>query len=236
MLWSDHARSPFAARFAKASIDGVWGFRGIDAELSLRRGEDDELAGDEDRDSAAAAARGDGVRGELGGSGRITRRQARQRTDPVDGVEHNSPAVDESTRRRGPRLRGRLRQGPEEGAMGVHYGNGDLVIDGELHADQPELLIYEQRDGSLRLVGVEFLVFVDAWNEAGNPAPPVLSGQQFHLVNSPNRYGIPAFYELHVWAWKNNPHGTFVDWNPTVSCSDYAGEPASHHPSTHDGD
>jgi hypothetical protein len=125
--------------------------------------------------------------------------------------------------------------GPEEGAMGVHYGKGDLVIDGELHADQPELLIYEQRDGRLGLVGVEFLVFVDAWNEAGNTAPPVLSGQQFHIVNSPNRYGIPAFYELHVWAWKNNPHGTFVDWNPTVSCSDYAGELASHHPSTHDG-
>ena len=125
--------------------------------------------------------------------------------------------------------------GPEEGAMGIHYGKGDLVIDGELNADQPELLIYEQRDGRLRLVGVEFLVFVDAWNAAGNTAPPVLSGQQFHLVNSPNRYGIPAFYELHVWAWKHNPHGTFVDWNPTVSCSDYAAEPATHHPSTHNG-
>ena len=125
--------------------------------------------------------------------------------------------------------------GPEEGAMGIHYGNGDLVIDGELHADRPKLLIYEQRDGRLRLVGVEFLVFVYDWNEAGNAAPPVLSGQQFHLVNSPNRYGIPAFYELHVWVWKHNPHGTFVDWNPTVSCNDYAGEPATQHPSTHDG-
>jgi hypothetical protein len=32
---------------------------------------------------------------------------------------------------------------------------------------------------------------------------------------------IPAFYELHVWAWKNNPSGMFTDWNPNVSCEDY---------------
>ena len=24
-------------------------------------------------------------------------------------------------------------------------------------------------------------------------------------------------YELHVWAWRDNPHGV-VDWNPRVSC------------------
>jgi hypothetical protein len=28
----------------------------------------------------------------------------------------------------------------------------------------------------------------------------------------------PALYELHVWAWRDNPNGTFVDWNPQVSC------------------
>ena len=35
------------------------------------------------------------------------------------------------------------------------------------------------------------------------------------------RDGIPAFYALHVWAWKQNPHGAFVDWNPNVSCEHY---------------
>jgi hypothetical protein len=114
--------------------------------------------------------------------------------------------------------------GPEVGAMGIHYGNGEL-IDGELQADQPELLIYEQRGGRLRLLGVEYLVPVDAWTAAGNTAPPVLVGQHFQFVNSPNRYGLGAFYELHVWAWKNNPNGMFVDWNPTVSCEEYTGEP-----------
>jgi hypothetical protein len=117
--------------------------------------------------------------------------------------------------------------GPEEGAMGIHYANGDLVGDGALAADQPELLVYELRNNRLRLLGVEYLVLVDDWVAAGNTAPPVLVGQQFHLVNSPNRYGLPAFYELHVWAWRDNPHGTFVDWNPNVSCVEYTGEHAA---------
>ena len=48
--------------------------------------------------------------------------------------------------------------------------------------------------------------------------PPVLEGQTFQLVTSPNRYGLPAFFELHVWAWRDNPNGAFVDWNNKVSC------------------
>ena len=110
--------------------------------------------------------------------------------------------------------------GPQEGAMGIHYVNGDLVGDGQLDPQRPEALMYEVKDGRLRLVGVEFIVFADAWN-AGNASPPTLLGQSFHYVSSPNRYGIPAFYELHVWAWKHNPHGMFVDWNPKVSCDDH---------------
>ena len=48
-----------------------------------------------------------------------------------------------------------------------------------------------------------------------------LTGQSFHYTGSPNRYGIPAFDALHVWAWKLNPHGMFADWNPGVSCEEY---------------
>ena len=32
-----------------------------------------------------------------------------------------------------------------------------------------------------------------------------LMGQLFHLFESPNRFGLPAFYTLHVWAWKTTP-------------------------------
>jgi hypothetical protein len=117
--------------------------------------------------------------------------------------------------------------GPERGAMGVHFINGALVEDPALDAAHPELLTYEQRDGELHLLGVEYLVIADAWN-AANPGPPVLLGQHFQFVGSPNRYGLPAFYELHVWAWKDNPFGTFVDWNPDVSCEEYTGADTAH--------
>ena len=52
--------------------------------------------------------------------------------------------------------------------------------------------------------------------------PPELMGQLFHLFESPNRFGLPAFYTLHVWAWKNNPKGAFVNWHPNVSCQSFA--------------
>jgi hypothetical protein len=47
-------------------------------------------------------------------------------------------------------------------------------------------------------------------------------------VGSPNRYGIPAFYELHIWAWKDNPRGTFADFNPNVTCDEYTTPVAAH--------
>jgi hypothetical protein len=113
--------------------------------------------------------------------------------------------------------------GPDEGAMGIHYPNGALIGDGALDAAHPEILIYEQRNGRLRLLGVEYLVLYDAWH-AVNTAPPILMGQHFNYAGSPNRYGLPAYYQLHVWAWRHNPKGTFTNWNPRVSCEEYAGE------------
>lgn len=113
--------------------------------------------------------------------------------------------------------------GPQAGAMGVHFANPALIGDPALDPRNPELLIYEQRGGRMRFVGVEFLVIAEAWH-AANPAPPVLMGQHFHYVGAPNRYGLPPFYELHVWAWRDNPNGAFVDWNTAVTCEDYAGD------------
>jgi hypothetical protein len=108
--------------------------------------------------------------------------------------------------------------GPERGAMGVHFARTELIGDGALDPSTPELLVYEPRDGRFRLVGVEFIVIAAQW-DAAHAEPPVLMGQHFNLVAAPNRYKLPAFYELHVWAWRDNPFGTFVDWNPDVSCA-----------------
>jgi hypothetical protein len=83
----------------------------------------------------------------------------------------------------------------------------------------PEILLFEPtRDGGIRLTGADFIVFKDEW-EAKHPGKvPELNGQLFHLFDSPNRFGLDPFYTLHVWAWKDNPNGTFANWNPDVSC------------------
>ena len=109
--------------------------------------------------------------------------------------------------------------GPQEGAMGVHYVNPSL-FDDELDVEHPEALVYEPRRGRLQLVAAEYITPVAAWHGSHAPADtPHLMGQLFHLVPGPNRYGPDAFYEIHVWAWKENRHGAFSDWNPDVSCS-----------------
>ena len=113
--------------------------------------------------------------------------------------------------------------GPERGAMGIHYANGPLIDDGVIDAAKPELLIYEQRGSKLYFVGVEFLVLADQWN-AKHTGAPELMGQLFHLFESPNRFGLPAFYTLHVWAWKDSPTGTFVNWHANVSCDAFSGQ------------
>jgi hypothetical protein len=106
---------------------------------------------------------------------------------------------------------------PGAGGMGIHYLNGGLV-DAVLDPLRPEALMYQpHKNGQLELPGVEYIVFQDAW-DAGNPQPPVLFGHPFHLVRAPNRYNVPAFYELHLWLWEHNRNGIFNDWNPAVHC------------------
>jgi hypothetical protein len=113
--------------------------------------------------------------------------------------------------------------GEDSGAMGLHYVNSELVGKGELDATRPHILIYEATPGGgRRLIGVDYLLIADAWN-ARRSGPPQLMGQFFHLFNSPNRFGLPAFYTLHVWAWKSNPTGTFVNWHSKVSRDSFDG-------------
>jgi hypothetical protein len=107
---------------------------------------------------------------------------------------------------------------PLAGSMGIHFVNGTLAGDTVIDRAKPEALTYEVKsNGELALVGVEYVVFQEAW-DAEHDQPPTLFGQPFVLVPSANRYGIPAFYALHAWAWKSNPTGAFQDWNPRVLC------------------
>ncbi len=110
--------------------------------------------------------------------------------------------------------------GPDFGAMGVHFILSARISGGVLSSDQPEALIYEpMANGALRLVGVEFIVLDQVWQKLHpNAGPPTLDGHLLNFVNTPNRYGLPAFWEMHVWAWEHNPVGSFADWNTAVSC------------------
>lgn len=116
--------------------------------------------------------------------------------------------------------------GPDSGAMGLHFVNLPLVLDGVLDAAKPEIVIYEPLpNGRLRMIGADFLVFAEDWHQSTG-ATPELMGQLLHLIESPNRYGLPAFYTLHVWAWKQNPAGAFTNWHANVSCDAFTpGDP-----------
>ena len=108
------------------------------------------------------------------------------------------------------------------GGMGIHFLNPSL-LDGQVDAATPELVIYEPtKNGGMRLVAVEYLTLKSVWDAAhggANAAPPSLFGTPFELVPAGNRYGLPDFYELHAWIWKENPLGMNNDWNPTVTCA-----------------
>ena len=69
----------------------------------------------------------------------------------------------------------------------------------------------------MRLVGMEYIVPLDAWKAAhhdlGDPNDvPQLLGQKF------TRHPVLPIFKLHLWLWRDNPSGTFADWNPKVSC------------------
>jgi hypothetical protein len=113
------------------------------------------------------------------------------------------------------------------GGMGIHYANGARVGDPALVPTSPEVLVYQPMpDGGLKLVALEYVILESTWR-AGHPDPadvPSLFGQDFERLpgageaKPQNRYGLPAFYELHLWLWKPNASGMFSDWNPAVTC------------------
>ena len=100
--------------------------------------------------------------------------------------------------------------GIDGGAMGVHYVNEALIKADVIDVRRPQAVMYEpDADGKMTLVAVEYIT---------SKGPASLEGQLFNFTGAPNRYGLGPFYELHVWAWRANPHGTYADMNPMVTC------------------
>ena len=102
------------------------------------------------------------------------------------------------------------------GGMGVHYVQFPSVGDGKLDPLKPEALVYEPRGGGrMRLVAIEYIVIAASWTGS---QPPSVFGHALDFVPAPNEFGLPDFYELHVWLFKENPNGMFNEWNPRVTC------------------
>ncbi len=125
----------------------------------------------------------------------------------------------------------------ELGAMGIHYSRRDLLgITGlpdprvrgtGTHTDflEPAILIYEpQKDGSLELVAIENLVFIEAWERAGNQAPPSFRGVAYdRMADEPSTpvdeaHMFEPHYDRHVWLYRENPNGIYAQFNPDVTC------------------
>lgn len=105
-----------------------------------------------------------------------------------------------------------------QGGMGFHYSNAAAVRDPALDPAKPEVLLYAPVNGTLELVGVEYMKVDSDQNLTTDIDRPSLFGRAFDgpmLGHSPT---MPIHYDLHVWVHKRNPSGVFAQWNPDVSC------------------
>ena len=133
------------------------------------------------------------------------------------------------------------------GVMGIHYFRPDLLgiteppnprVSGTgVYTDftKPSILIYEpQADESLQLVAVENLVFIKAWEAAGNVAPPSFQGVPYDkMVDDPNTaideaHNFEPHYDRHVWIDRENPNGVFAQFNPNATCKYHKGGTHKH--------
>lgn len=129
---------------------------------------------------------------------------------------------------------------PEWGAMGIHYINPELLqitageprVNGNgTHTDftQPAILLYEpQEDGSLVLMGIENLVWIEAWEAAGNTEKPVFMGRNWDMMadnpatDGDEAHGFMPHYDQHVWLYRENPSGILNPFNPAASCEHHS--------------
>jgi hypothetical protein len=99
----------------------------------------------------------------------------------------------------------------------------------------PAVLIYEpQADESLQLVAIENLVFIKAWEAAGNKAPPRFQNVPFdRMVDDPatkvdEAHNFEPHYDRHVWLYRDNPNGMYAQFNPNATCKYHKGGSHTH--------
>ena len=124
----------------------------------------------------------------------------------------------------------------EHGAMGMHFANPERNennrIEDPIDISKPEVLLYvPDRATGLRLVAVEWMVnvYLDGEDEPYrgitpppsdniNPPPELFGGRDFDGPMAGHSPAQPWHYDLHVWAWSENPDGLFAHYNPREDC------------------
>lgn len=121
--------------------------------------------------------------------------------------------------------------------MGHHYVNPRLLgltapVNGRVNGtgtytgvNPPAILLYApDSSNGLKLVGIEMLVFAQAWH-AEHKQPPKFRGREYNfMADNPatpqdEAHGFMPHYDLHIWLFEHNPSGLYAQWNPALSCS-----------------
>lgn len=104
--------------------------------------------------------------------------------------------------------------------MGYHYVDFSRV-DSRLEPSRPEAVLYAPADdGARRLVAAEWIVVDQDQDVTTDHDRPSLFGHDFDGPMPGHTADMPVHYDLHAWAWANNPDGGFATWNPTITCPD----------------
>ncbi len=105
------------------------------------------------------------------------------------------------------------------GGMGYHYVNFALLEDPAIDPLRPEILLYAPRsNGTVELVGVEYLAFDDDGLLTTDGDRPHLGNVAFDGPMPGHGTDMPVHYDLHVWLYEANPSGMYAAWNPAVTC------------------
>ncbi|WP_411101424.1 hypothetical protein [Streptomyces sp. cmx-4-9] len=105
------------------------------------------------------------------------------------------------------------------GSMGYHY-----VKDanwGSLDPSRPTALLYstaKDRNGRRKLQTVEWMATDGDQDLKTSGDRPSMFGLPFDGPMPGHWAGMPKHYDLHMWAYKENPAGRFHNWNPALTC------------------
>ncbi len=102
--------------------------------------------------------------------------------------------------------------------MGYHYVDFSR-LDNMLEPSRPEALLYRSSShGGRVLVGAEWIVVDRDQDLATDDDRPAVFGHDFDGPMPGHGTGMPIHYDLHAWAWTDNPDGGFATWNPAITC------------------